>query len=396
MTGPEDKTEYVVTLGDHIFSQYSLVGRRTTVYEGTSPAEEGIFVVKISQQYVGRTSEVDLVKRAKKYGVTNLVNIRKSKDLWKLSDGIRKAFDLPTGDDDRVMRCIVMDNYARLSEQLARDPDSIQIMVPQMIDCVDFLRYKAKILHRDISDSNIMYEPRSGQDWFVLIDFDLAVRVDKKGKPLGPTSRHRTGTLPFMAVDVIEDMHLVATEADYKPIVHCVRHDFESLLWVCLYFGIKTLSPNTPNRKVEEEKRRKYLAKWETGDCDDIHATKLKVFRQAKSTNKIPLSNHFEHLRPWFGAFLSCFRSGYQEFDEQSELGGDHEQSEQRPPRFELIETWFGHVTREKMLEAFDNLKLQEAASASTSVSASASESKPKPESEPESESDASSIASDD
>ncbi|KAI0339705.1 hypothetical protein BDW22DRAFT_1431591 [Trametopsis cervina] len=195
-----------------------------------------------------------------------------------------------------------------------------------------------------------------------------------------------------MAVDVIEDMHLVATEADYKPIVHCVRHDFESLFWVCLYFGIKTLDPNTPNRKKKEEERcADHLMEWETGKYRAIHAAKLTVFMQTKSMNKIPLSNYFEHLRPWFGAFLSCFRSGYKALDEQSELGGDHEQFEQRPPRFELIETWFGHVTREKMLEAFDKLMLQQAASASASASES------KPESEPESESESSlSDASDD
>ena len=36
------------------------------------------------------------------------------------------------------------------------------------------LRYKANMLHRDISVNNIMYQMRNGRHHFVLIDFDMA------------------------------------------------------------------------------------------------------------------------------------------------------------------------------------------------------------------------------
>ncbi|KAI0339730.1 hypothetical protein BDW22DRAFT_1361323, partial [Trametopsis cervina] len=298
---------------------------------------------------------------------------------------------LSTGFDDCAMRYIAMKHYTPLSDQLCQNPDSIKSMTRQIIQCIHDLRYLANVIHCDISDNNIMYELRDGEDWFVLIDFDLAVRVDEEGKPMGPTPRHRTGMLPFMAVDVIEDMHLVAIEADYKPIVHCVRHDFESLFWVCLWFGIKTLDPNIPNSKKEEEARCRYLAKWEIGDHDIIHATKLKVFTQVNSLDYVPLSDYFEHLRPWFGAFLSCFESGYDAVRNYNKPATRRKfgRSESRFP-FKSTETWFECVTRKKMLEAFDNLKLQEVASSSSSESS--------PESSPESESslsDVSSITSD-
>lgn len=226
------------------------------------------------------------------------------------------------------------------------------------------LRYDAGILHRDISGNNIMYELRDGQHWFVLIDFDLAVLVDEEGKPLGPTSRHRTGTLPFMAVDVIKDMHLSQTMQDYKPIVHRVRHDFESLFWVCMWFGIKTLDPNMPNRKKKEEEDRcnEYLMEWETGKYNAIHSAKLKVFTDVNSLDYIPLSDYFRHLRPWFGAFLSCFESGHDALRSynKSAAAGEFGGSGYSQPPSDLIETWFGCVTRENILKSFNDLELAE------------------------------------
>ncbi|KAI0339737.1 hypothetical protein BDW22DRAFT_1361329 [Trametopsis cervina] len=319
---------------------------------------------------------VDMVKLAKEKGVKHRMNILKSKDLSKLSDGIRKAFDSSKGYDDRVMRCLVLCSYQPLSDQLSRKPDSIKTMACHIVDAIHYLRYDAGILHRDISGNNIMYELRDSKDCFVLIDFDLAVQVDEEGKPLGPTSRHRTGTLPFMALDVIEDMHLSQTMQDHQPIIHCVRHDFESLFWVCLYFGIKTLSPNTPNRKGEEEERRKYLAKWETGDHDDIHSTKFKILTKFDSLDHISLSDYFEHLRPWYGAFLSCFESGYDAVRNytKSAIRRKSKRSKSRFP-FKSIETWFDCVTRENILRSFKDFEDQESESGPESESKSKSKS---------------------
>ncbi|KAI0695825.1 hypothetical protein BC835DRAFT_1345232, partial [Cytidiella melzeri] len=59
----EKNVPFIVTLGKHVYSQYALVGRRTTVYEGTTSADSGRrVIVKVSQQYIKRTSEFDIVE----------------------------------------------------------------------------------------------------------------------------------------------------------------------------------------------------------------------------------------------------------------------------------------------------------------------------------------------
>jgi len=54
----------------------------------------------------------------------------------------------------------------------------------------------------------------------VLNDFDHAIRIDA---PSSPSSHQRTGTAPYMAIDIIEAS---------PPLVHLYRHDLESLYYI--------------------------------------------------------------------------------------------------------------------------------------------------------------------
>ena len=54
-----------------------------------------------------------------------------------------------------------------------------------------------KILHRDISDGNIMFREEEGKIYGVLNDWDLALLDPETEK--SPTSQFRTGTKPFLA-----------------------------------------------------------------------------------------------------------------------------------------------------------------------------------------------------
>jgi hypothetical protein len=131
-----DGPPFVVTLGEHIYTQYTLIGRRTTVYHGTSTRTgcENV-VVKMSQQYRTRASEADFIAMAHNKGIHNIPEVLHSKDLWRMSDDgtIRRAFGVPY--DDRVLRCIVMPYYKPLAVKLAEDPDSLKTMARQMIAC---------------------------------------------------------------------------------------------------------------------------------------------------------------------------------------------------------------------------------------------------------------------
>ena len=80
------------------------------------------------------------------------------------------------------------------------------------------------ILHRDISSNNIIITKQAATtDGFkgMLIDLDLA-----KVRDSGPSeARHQTGTMQFMAVEVL------------RKTEHTYGHDLESffyvLLWMC-------------------------------------------------------------------------------------------------------------------------------------------------------------------
>ncbi|KAI0692609.1 hypothetical protein BC835DRAFT_45077 [Cytidiella melzeri] len=344
----EKNVPFIVTLGKHIYSQYALVGRRTTIYEGTtSAAGGGRVIVKVSQQYVKRTSEFDLVEHARKLGIEHVPEFLKSKDLWYLSSGIRKLFaTAPDPDNDRVLRCLVMDRYTPLSEKLVQAPDSLMEMAKQLITCIRDLRYKGLILHRDISEGNIMYQNRHGEDRFILIDFDLAVFVDENGFPKGATSRHRTGTLPFMARQLIEDME--GMDSQREGVIHCVRHDYESVFWVTLWCAIKIADPNSPDDYAKA--RNAELATWEFGTYEQIAAKKLVVLTHDIKFKSRPLSPLFEHLRGWLMAFKRPFASSA-----MSEMTRIQSQEELKDS-FQSFETSSGLVTYEKLLTTFEGI----------------------------------------
>ncbi|KAH7923180.1 hypothetical protein BV22DRAFT_985391, partial [Leucogyrophana mollusca] len=86
--------------------------------------------------------------------------------------------------------------------------------------------WKGGVHHRDISAGNLMYyKDESGRVVGVLNDFDLATLVIGKG----PTGNQRTGTVPFMARD------LLTKEGLDGDITHIYRHEVESFIWVLVW-----------------------------------------------------------------------------------------------------------------------------------------------------------------
>ena len=58
-----------------------------------------------------------------------------------------------------------------------------------------------------MSVNNIMYEMRGDKFYFILIDYDMGVLLSTKGKSsYKASSKHRTGTLPFMARALVEQL----------------------------------------------------------------------------------------------------------------------------------------------------------------------------------------------
>jgi hypothetical protein len=90
-----------------------------------------------------------------------------------------------------------------------------------------------KVLHRDLSENNLMFKSAEGRAKGIVNDWDMASHLDTAGEVTTSTARHRTGTVPFMARDLLVD----------EPPVHLYRHDLESffyiLVWAAVHFDIQ-------------------------------------------------------------------------------------------------------------------------------------------------------------
>ncbi|KJZ68312.1 hypothetical protein HIM_12297 [Hirsutella minnesotensis 3608] len=166
--------------------------------------------------------------------------------------------------DNRVFRCLVISpagraihKYKKLSELLGALRDAIKAHRS--------LYLKGNILHRDISENNIIITDRKTTGHVgMLIDLDLA-------KELGSGrsgARCRTGTMEFMAIEVL------------LGISHTYRHDLESffyvLIWQCVRRGREFL-----NKPVDHTNSK--LRSWYTGTYDDIANVKLGHMNKAEN-----------------------------------------------------------------------------------------------------------------
>ena len=159
--------------------------------------------------------------------------------------------------DNRILRALAISppgrsvtQFTSISELLQCLRDAIKVHRSLLID--------GKILHRDISENNIIItDPKIAEGFNgMLIDLDLA-----KEEGQGPSgARHRTGTMEFMAIEVL------------LGIAHTYRHDLEAffyvLIWLCARRGWNLAS------KSGRAPKSSMLSRWYTGGYQDIAQSK--------------------------------------------------------------------------------------------------------------------------
>ncbi|KAH8102336.1 hypothetical protein DFH11DRAFT_1735668 [Phellopilus nigrolimitatus] len=144
---------------------------------------------------------------------------------------IKDTTDSDLLDDEDV---VIRDHHRLLITPYGKgleDFDSLTELVSAFKDYVLVIKalHEKKIVHRDISPRNLILVKikelllRKG----VVIDFDYAIKQPRTGCAKG----ERTGTLPFMSIDMLMG----------RIEKHCYYHDLESLLyvlvWVCTTQG---------------------------------------------------------------------------------------------------------------------------------------------------------------
>ncbi|KAL2886035.1 Protein kinase domain protein [Ceratocystis lukuohia] len=160
--------------------------------------------------------------------------------------------------ENRIYSCLVVSPAGRVIS----DFRSIKELLESERDAIRAHRslyVTGKILHRDISPNNIIITNPETANGFkgMLIDLDLAKVLDSE--PSG--ARYRTGTIRFMAVEVLRKKD------------HTYRHDLESFFYVLLWMCARQAWSNgfAGNQNPPKYSR---LRKWDIGSFEDIEDTK--------------------------------------------------------------------------------------------------------------------------
>ncbi|KAG9249704.1 serine/threonine-protein kinase Sgk2 [Emericellopsis atlantica] len=160
--------------------------------------------------------------------------------------------------ENRIYSCLVVSPAGRVIS----DFRTIKELLESMQDAIkahQSLYVTGNILHRDISSNNIIITKPEMAGGFkgMLIDLDLA-----KVRDSGPSgARHQTGTMQFMAVEVL------------RMVDHTYRHDLESFFYVLLWMCARQ---SWSNGFAGEEKppKESLLRRWEIGSFKYIAAAK--------------------------------------------------------------------------------------------------------------------------
>ena len=148
-----------------------------------------------------------------------------------------------------------------------------------------------------------MYEQLGDSIKLILNDFDHAAMVHDEGLPVvANSSKHQSGTLPFMAYELLNPR-----EAD--SITHYLRHDFESIflvaIWVTIKFGLRA------NDVESQQEGRDILYGWEHGTLEDIYAKKKLMIKEEETISDIVKTVDMGAYKGWIFGFWWVFWMAY-------------------------------------------------------------------------------------
>ena len=157
--------------------------------------------------------------------------------------------------DNRIFRCLVISPAGRALRNFQSQLELLKAL-RDAIKAHRSLYTKGKILHRDISENNIIITNPKEADGFtgMLIDEDLAKEIGSGRSG----ARHQTGTMEFMAIQVLQ-------RAD-----HTYRHDLESFFYVLLWICARRVWEREYLCRADEQPEESMLTWWYFGSFKAI------------------------------------------------------------------------------------------------------------------------------
>ncbi|KAJ3928147.1 MAG: protein kinase [Lentinula lateritia] len=213
--------------------------------------------------------------------------------------------------EERVMRVTFLEKLHPLSE--LTDPREYAQVFYDILQIHQWLYECVGILHRDLSSGNIMFRRINGKIYGVLNDFDLSSRV--KDMDNGPTSNQRTGTRPFMSLDLLNPNWESG---------HLYRHDLESLFYIMLCLACRYEKPGVSAVEVEEP--RPY-SEWFSGTDKDVYKDKC-AFLLDFPAQSLSIQPYFAGFKRWLRNIYRQLRGGYRQRPDSNNSSTSEEHSE--------------------------------------------------------------------
>ncbi|KAG2125388.1 hypothetical protein DEU56DRAFT_573329 [Suillus clintonianus] len=236
--GPVDLLLY--TSHEERVTDKGLQGRAVAVVPVTSKAlekkfnhiEDGV-VAEIFWGEQSRTCEPEILEKVKEIAKVNqsvegdIPVLLCHEKLTNPTSSIREALDfLEPTKGSRVLNILVFPKLNPITELHGKELFEVW---RQCILCHIAL-WKAGVYHRDVSPGNMMwYRDKLGKLMGVLNDYDLSLLASVPG----PHGNERTGTVPFMALDLFTE------EAQRGEVKHLYRHDLESFMWILTWIFLR-------------------------------------------------------------------------------------------------------------------------------------------------------------
>jgi serine/threonine protein kinase len=177
------------------------------------------------------------------------------------------------------------------------------------------LYVEKRILHRDLSDSNLMvFQRRDGNFSGILNDFDLATELSSNYTPSPQTAKHRTGTPAFMSVELLK------RNATSDAVSHRYCHDLESFAYILIWIILGYSSGAVKNDVITD---------WRGSDWDHIGTAKKEFvaeFEGSLTIQKHTISAHAEskrfalHLKHLIGAGYLAQNNAASQIDPSDDL----------------------------------------------------------------------------
>ncbi|KAG1826528.1 hypothetical protein EV424DRAFT_1599821 [Suillus variegatus] len=266
------------TSHDERVTHYGLQGRATNVVPVTSEAltkkygkfEDGM-VAKIFWGEASRTSEPEILKK-----VGEIAKRHATVQGHPPSEK-RSVFRNPL-QAVAVLYILVFRKLLPITQLHGKELFDVW---RQCISC-HLTLWKEGVHHRDVSPGNLMWYWKDDKRIGVLNDYDLSSLADDSG----PRGNERTGTVPFMALDLLTE------EGQIGEVKHLYRHDLESFMWCIAWISLRYKNGALLPRGLRP------LDEWATSGATTCGRDKLYFQGRMK---KLPAPSHI-HSALW--AFL--------------------------------------------------------------------------------------------